>query len=91
MLNVLSTWMAPLRPSADIRYVGTQKDIYGLRVAQNTIDGIIKNYIHYPSSWLFLPFGYVKSCTQLFRYATHMLYTSISCCISRTDVYAGYP
>ena len=40
--------MAPLRPSADIPHVGTQKDIYGLRVAQNTIDGLIMNYIHHP-------------------------------------------
>ena len=83
--------MTPLRPSADIRSVGTQKDIYGLRIAQNTIDGLIKNYIHHPSSWLFLPFVYVKSCTRLLLYATHVLYASIGCCISRTDVYAGYP
>ena len=47
---MLSTWMAPLRPSANIRYVGTQKEIYGLRVAQNIIDGIIMNYIYHPSS-----------------------------------------
>ena len=47
---VLSTWMEPLRPSADIPHVCTQKDIYGLRVAQNTIDGIIKNYIHHTST-----------------------------------------
>ena len=26
---LLYTWMAPLRPSADIPHVGTQKDIYG--------------------------------------------------------------
>ena len=31
---MLFTWMTPLRPSVDIHYVGTQKDIYGLRVAQ---------------------------------------------------------
>ena len=30
---LLSTQMALLRPSADISYVGTQKDIYGLKVA----------------------------------------------------------
>ena len=30
---LLSTQMALLRPSADIPYVGTQKDIYGLKVA----------------------------------------------------------
>ena len=83
--------MAPLCPSADIRYVGTQKDIYGLRVAQNTIDGIIMNYIYHPSSWLFLPFKYVKSCTRLLLYATRVLYASIGCCISCTDVCAGYP
>ena len=83
--------MAPLRPSADIRYVGTQKNIYGLRVSQNTIDGLIKNYIYHPSSWLFLPFKYVKSCTRLFLYATRMLYASVGYCISRTDLYAGYP
>ena len=81
--------MAPLRPSADIPHVGTQKDIYGL--AQNTLDELTMNYIYHPSSWLFLPFGYVKSCTRLFRYATRVLYASIGCCILRTDVYAGYP
>ena len=59
----LSIQMALLRPSADISYVGTQKDIYGLKVAQNTIDGLIMNYIHHPSSWLFLPFFYVKLYT----------------------------
>ena len=32
-IALLSTWMAPLHLSADINYVGTQKDIYGLRVA----------------------------------------------------------
>ena len=32
--NLLSTWMAPLHLSANISHVGTQKDIYGLRVAQ---------------------------------------------------------
>ena len=31
--HVLSTQMALLRPSADTSYVGTQKDIYGLKVA----------------------------------------------------------
>ena len=56
MSQMLSTWMAPLRSSADIRYVGTQKEIYGLRVSQNTIDGLIKNYIYHPSSWLFFTF-----------------------------------
>ena len=30
---VLSSWMALLRPSADIPHIGTQKDIYGLKVA----------------------------------------------------------
>ena len=30
---LLSTQMALLRPSADISYVGTQKDIYGLKVS----------------------------------------------------------
>ena len=48
--TVLSAWMAPLRLSADIPHVGTQKDIYGLRVSQNTIDGLIMNYIHHPSN-----------------------------------------
>ena len=47
---LLSTWMAPLRPSAEIPHVVTQKDIYGLRIAQNTIDRLIINYIHRPSS-----------------------------------------
>ena len=83
--------MAPLRLSADIRYVGTQKDIYGLRVAQNTIDGITMNYIYHPSGWLFLPFKYVKSCTRLFLYATRVLYVCVGYCILRTDLYAGYP
>ena len=32
-LLVLYTWMAPLRPSADILQVATQKDTYGLRFA----------------------------------------------------------
>ena len=89
--HLLSTWMALLRPSADIPHVGTQKDIYGLRVAQNTIDGLIMNYIHHPSSWLFLPFSYVKSYTRLSIYATRMLYASTGCCMLRIDVYAGYP
>ena len=53
---MLSTQMALLRPSANIRYVGTQKDTYGLKVASNTIDGHVMNYIHYPSSLPFLPF-----------------------------------
>ena len=82
--------MAPLHPSANIHYVGTQKDIYGLRVAQNTIDGLIMNYISHPSNWLFLPFKYVKSCTRLFLYATHVLYTSVYYYISHTDLYVGY-
>ena len=83
--------MAPLCPSADIHYVSTQKDIYGLRVAKNTIYGIIMNYIYHPSSWLFLPFKYVKSCMQLFLYATRVLYASVGYCISRTYLYVGYP
>ena len=83
--------MEPLRLSANIRYVGTQKDIYGLRVAENTIDGHIKNYIYHPSSWLFLPFKYVKSCMRLLLYATRMLYASVGYCILSTDLYAGYP
>ena len=82
--------MAPLHLSADIPHVCTEKDIYGLRVSQNTIDGLIMNYIHHPSSWLFLPFSYVKSYTQLSIYATRVLYASVSCCMSRIYVYAGY-
>ena len=31
--HLLSTQIALLRPSADISYVGAQKDIYGLKVA----------------------------------------------------------
>ena len=89
--HLLSTWMAPLCLSADIPHISTQKDIYGLRVSQNTIDGLIMNYIHHPSSWLFLPFRYVNSCTWLFRYATRVLYASIGCCMSRIGVYASYP
>ena len=83
--------MEPLRLSADIPHVGTQKDIYGLRVSQNTIDGIIMNYIHHSSSWLFLPFSYVKSYTRLSIYVTHVLYVSVGCYMSHIDVYAGYP
>ena len=45
--------MAPLRPSADIPHVGTQKDIYGFRFAQKTIDELLVNGIHYPSSVFF--------------------------------------
>ena len=83
--------MAPLRLSADIPHVGTQKDIYGLRVVQNTIDGIIMTYICLPSSYLFSPFNYVKSYTRLSIYATRVLYVSIGCCMLRIDVYVGYP
>ena len=32
--QLLYRWLAPLRPSADIPQVGTQKDTYGLRFAQ---------------------------------------------------------
>ena len=49
--------MVLLHLSADISYAGTQKDIYGLKVAQNTIDEHVMKYIHYPSSFPFLPFN----------------------------------
>ena len=58
---------------------------------KNTIDGIIMNYIHHPSSWWFLPFSYVKSYKWLFIYATRMLYVSVGCCMLCIDVYASYP
>ena len=43
--SLLYTKLPPLYPSADIPHVGTQKDIYGLRFAQNTIAWLIMKYI----------------------------------------------
>ena len=83
--------MALLRPSADIPYVGTQKDILW-------IEGCLKHYIptyyelHLSSIQLVIfTFRYVKFYTQLFIYVTRVLYTSIGYCISRTNLYVGYP
>ena len=39
--------MAPLRPSADIPHVGTQKDTYGLRLPIFTIPWLMMKYITY--------------------------------------------
>ena len=86
---LLSTWMAPLRPSADIPHVGTQKDIYGLRFSQNTIDELLINDIHYPSSGLLFLFRYVKTYPQPYPYATRGSSTSVGVCKSRMDVSAG--
>ena len=62
------------------------------------IEGCLKHYrwayyeLHLSSIQLVIfTFRYVKSCTQLFIYATCVLYASIGCCISRTDLYTGYP
>ena len=54
--------MAPLRLSADIPYVGTQKDIYGLRFAQGTLDEIF--IIHSsPIQMVTLPFFTMLICS----------------------------
>ena len=87
--HLLSTWMTPLHLNADIPHVGTQNDIYGLRVAQNTIDGLITKYIPHPSNWLLWLFNYVKSYPRPYIYATRGSYVSVGCCKSRMDVYAG--
>ena len=77
--------MAPLCLSADIRYVGTQKDIYGLRVAQNTIDGHIMNYIYHPTSWLFLPLN-MSSVVRASSYMQLACCTRVSVIASRVQI-----
>ena len=81
--------MAPLRPSADIPHVGTQKEIYGLRFAQNTIDELLVNDIHYPYSGLLFLFRYVKTYLRLYPYATRGSSASVVVCKSQMDVSAG--
>ena len=78
--------MAPLHPSVDIRYVGTQKDIYGLRVAQNTIDGLIKNYIYHPSSWLFFYLLNMSSPVRDSSYMQLVCCTQVSVIASRVHI-----
>ena len=46
LITLLYSWLAPLRPSADIPQVGTQKDTYGLRFAQFHYT-LVDDEIHY--------------------------------------------
>ena len=66
--------MEPLRPSANIPYVGTQKDIYGLRFAQGTLDEFL--IIHSsPIQMVTLPFFTMLSCirnSSFIQLASHL-------------------
>ena len=86
--HLLSIWMEPLYPSANIPHVGTQKDIYGLRFAHNIIDWL--TIIHFSSIQLVtLPFFYVELYSRLSLYATRESFVSVGWCKSRMDVFAG--
>ena len=92
--------MALLRPSADIPHVDTQKDIYGLRFAHNTIDWL--TIIHSSSIQLVtLNFFTMLSCirdSSFIQLASHSrvpidvicesMYSRVSLMISR-ESFAG--
>ena len=65
ILLVLYTWMAPLCPSADIPHVGTQKDIYGLRLPVFIIPWLMMKYIVYMPSWLLCYFEILSACATI--------------------------
>ena len=94
--------MEPLRPSADIPHVGTQKDIYGLRFAHNTIDWLTIQYIPPPSIWLLFhfamlsgirdsPYMKVANHSRVFLIASReWMYLRVSLIASR-ESFAGCP
>ena len=85
--TVLSIWMAPLHPIADILHVGTQKDIYGLRFSHNTIGWLIIKYISPPSSWLLCYFA-MLSCIRDSLHVQLAHHSWVSVAASREWIYS---
>ena len=81
--------MAPLRPSADIPHVGTQKDTYGLRLPIFTIHWLMMKYIPYTFSWLLCQFCHVELYSRLSILTTRASFPSLPCSKSRILVFAG--
>ena len=86
---MLYTRMAPLRPSVDFPYVGTQKDIYGLRFSQNTVAVLIMEYISAFALPVTLPFSHVNMYARLYILTTRASLASLPCSKSRILVCAG--
>ena len=86
---LLYTRMAPLRPSVNFPYVGTQKDTYGLRFAQNTIAWLIMEYISAFIQPVTLPFSHVRLYSRLSLLTTRASFASILHSKWRILVFAG--
>ena len=81
------TWMAPLRPSADIPHVGTQKDIYGLRLPVFIIPWLMMKYIVYMPSWLLFHLN-ILSRMRDYPYWHLVHHARVLCSASRIYLYA---
>ena len=79
--------MAPLRPSAGIPHVGTQKDTYGLRFPIFTTPWLMMKYIPYIPSWLLCHFA-MLSCIRDSLYGQLVHHSRVSYTASHESLYS---